>query len=182
LLTISRLKSFFLSRFAKPTGDRGLDRVLRSGTNRRIVEIGVGDGQRAKQMLQLAVQLAAGKSVSYAGIDLFESGSGDDSLGLKQAYRLLRPTGARIQLVPGDPLTALASVANTLQRTDLLIISADIDQQAMKQAWFYVPRMLHAGSQVFLEAPGEQPDELILQPLSIADIQRRAVQPRRRAA
>jgi hypothetical protein len=182
LLTISRLKTFFLSRFAKPTGDRGLDRILRSGTNRRIVEIGVGDGLRAKQILQLAVQLSGGQGVTYTGIDLFESSAGNDQLGLKQAYKLLRPTGARIQLVPGDPFTALSAMANNLQRTDLLIVSAGVDAESMKRAWFYVPRMLHPGSQIFLEMPGEEAGEPRLTPLSEAEVKQRAVQPRRRAA
>jgi hypothetical protein len=182
LRTITRLKSFFLSRFAKPTGDRGLDRVVRSGTARRIVEIGIGDGQRAKQILQLAVKLSAGKPVSYTGIDLFELRSGGALVGLKQAFKLLRPTGAQIQLVPGDPLSALARVANSLQHTDLLIVSDDVDGGAMQKAWFYIPRMLHGGSQVFIEAPGEEPGQLVLQSLSAAEVQGRAIQPRRRAA
>jgi hypothetical protein len=182
LLNFKGLKSFFLSRFAKPTGDRGLDRVLRSGASRRIVEIGVGDGQRAKQILQLAVRLANGEPVSYTGIDLFESRSDRDGLDLKQAYKLLRPTGARVQLVPGEPFSALAQVANCLQRTDLLIISADISADAMKRAWFYVPRMLHATSQIFQEVPGEEPDSVTLAPLSVAEVQSRAALPKRRAA
>ena len=182
MLNLKGLKSFFLSRFAKPTGDRGLDRVVRTGLNRRIVEIGVGDAQRAKQILQLAVRLADGQPVWYTGIDLFESRPQRDGLDLKQAYKLLRPTGARVQLVPGDPLTALSRVANSLQRTDLLIISADISAESMKRAWFYVPRMLHATSQVFAEVPGEEPGTLALQPLSIAEVQARAILPRRRAA
>jgi hypothetical protein len=182
LLSIKRLKGFFLSRFAKPTGDRGLDRVLRSGTSRRIVQIGVGDGQRAKQILQLAVQLSGGNLVSYTGIDLFESSASEAALSIKQAYKLLRPTRARIQLVPGDPLNALARVANSLQKTDLLIISAEVDAASMQKAWFYVPRMLHAASQIFLEVPGEEPGQLVLKPLSVAEVQARAIQPRRRAA
>ena len=182
MLTISRLKTFFLSRFAKPTGDRGLDRILRRGTNRRIVEIGVGDGLRAKQILLLAVQLAAGRAITYTGIDLFESSPGNVQLGLKQAYKLLRPTGARIQLLPGDPFSALSRMANNLQQTDLLIVSAGVDVEAMKRAWFYIPRMLHSGSQVFLESPAEEPGELRLTPLSVAEVKKRAIQPRRRAA
>jgi hypothetical protein len=182
LLTFSRVKTFFLSRFAKPTGDRGLDRILRRGSNRRIVEIGVGDGQRAKQVLQLAVQLSAGQQVTYTGIDLFESSPGSDRLELKQAYKLLRPTGARIQLVPGDPFVALARMANNLLRTDLLIVSADVDAESMKRAWFYVPRMLHSGSQIFFESPGEEAGELRLTPMSVAEVKSRAIQPRRRAA
>jgi hypothetical protein len=53
--------------------------------------------------------------------------------------------------MPGDPYTALAGIANTLSKIDLVVISASVDQAALARAWFYVPRILHAESQVFLE-------------------------------
>jgi hypothetical protein len=72
-------------------------------------------------------------------------------LTLKEAYTQLRPLGAKVQLVPGDPFSALARVANSSVGTQLLIISADQDAASLARAWFYVPRMLAEQSQVFVE-------------------------------
>ena len=65
---------------------------------------------------------------------------------------------SKIQVIPGDPLSALARSANGLQSTDLLVIAADQDTQSLANAWFYVPRMLHDKSLVLLEdVSGSQP-------------------------
>ena len=42
-------------------------------------------------------------------------------------------------------------MANSLTGTDLMLISADQDEATLEAAWFYVPRMLHPGSQVLFE-------------------------------
>jgi hypothetical protein len=87
--------------------------------------------------------------VQYTGIDLFEARPvGQLGLSLKQAHRALSRSEARVRLIPGDPVTALARSANTLVATDLLIIHADQDAMSLQRAWFYVPRMLHTASVV----------------------------------
>jgi hypothetical protein len=64
---------------------------------------------------------------------------------------LLKPTGVQVQLVPGDPYSALARVANNLTGTDLVVVAADQDPLALERAWFYFPRLLHTTSHVFAE-------------------------------
>ena len=83
----------------------------------------------------------------YTAIDQFESrGESQPRLSLKEAFHVLRPTGVKLQLVPGDPLSALSRIANSLAGTDLLLIAADQDRQSLAQAWKYVPRMLAPGA------------------------------------
>ena len=108
-------------------------------------------------MLEIAGIHHAAAEIHYTGIDLFETRKPGDGPGLKlkQAFQLLRPTGARIRLIPGDPLTALSGAANLLAATDLLVVSADHDPDSLAKAWYFVPRMLHAQSRVFwAEAAG----------------------------
>lgn len=145
------LKSFLIAHCSRPAWERCIYRTIRQQSVATIVELGLGVGIRAGRMIQLAQ--IAGQSVRYTGIDEFESRSADAApgLSLKQAYQQLRKTGAAIQLVPGDPLAALTRAANSLTRTDLLVISADVDGQALRRAWWYVPRMLHRKSTVYLE-------------------------------
>lgn len=104
-------------------------------------------------MIEAAALHSPVGDVHYTGIDLFEDRTATDGPGmpLKAAHRLLKATGARIQLVPGDPHTALSRAANALGGTELVVISAGHDPKSLAQAWFYLPRMLREGSQVLVE-------------------------------
>jgi len=122
--------------------------------------------------------------VHYTGIDLFEARSSIDGPGvtLKMAHRLLKATAARIRLLPGDPWTVLAREANGLSGTDLLIISARQDPGALARAWFYVPRMLHPESQVYIEQLVSRGGPIALRRLTLDEIARLATPPPRRRA
>jgi hypothetical protein len=103
-------------------------------------------------MIAVALRHQAVVAVHYTGIDLFEDRpAGSPGLGLREAYRLLRQQNARVQLVPGDPFTALARIANTLMGVDLMVISADQDAAAMDRAWIFVPRMIHDDTRIFVQ-------------------------------
>lgn len=152
-LAASRFKYLYLAYLSTPACDRALYRLIRKQRVQSIVELGVGQVCRALRMIQVAQSVAARQPIRYTGIDEFElrpAGSGP-GLSLKQAHRLLRSTGAKVQVVPGDPGTALARVANTLTATDLIVIAGDHHAEALARAWFYVPRMLHERSLVLLE-------------------------------
>ena len=156
----SRLKYLYLAYLSAPSSDRLLYRSIRRRQIRSIVEIGIGQARRSLRMIEVAQSLAAARPVRFTAIDAFElRGSGSEGgLTLKQAYRRLKATGARVQVVPGDPYAALSRVANTLAKTDLLVISADLDEDSLSRAWFYIPRMLYKHSLVFREEPGNAGD------------------------
>ena len=104
------------------------------------------------RMIELAQGLPGDGVVRYAGVDLFEGRpDGQRLLTLKSTYRTLRATGAQVQLLPGHPLAVLTQFANTLGPVDLLVISAGVDPGSLARMWFYVPRMLHPKSVVYLE-------------------------------
>jgi hypothetical protein len=152
----SRLRLLYLSHLSQPAIDRPIYRAIRQKPVQKIVELGIGDCQRTLRMLEIAGIHRPLAEICYAGIDLFETRKPGDVSGLtlKRAFQLLRATGARIRLIPGDPFTALSRAANLLEATDLLVISADQDPDSLSKAWYFVPRMLHAQSRVFLaEAP-----------------------------
>jgi len=149
---LSLLRHLYLSYFSKPAGERFLYRGLPKWSCRRIVELGVGDGGRVRRLLEQASRNAGGEKIRYTGIDLFESRPADrPGLTLKHAHQRLQFPEARIQLAPGDPWMVLSRLANTLLDTDLLLVHADQDAESMRRAWFYMPRMLHGQSRVFVE-------------------------------
>jgi hypothetical protein len=185
LRLFSRLRSLQLAHFSKPIGDRPLYRAIATGKVRSILEIGLGPTVRSLRMIELAQRLAAGDAIRYVAIDLFEGRpkSSAPGLSLKEAHRVLKATGAKLQLIPGDPASALARSANSLQKIDLILIAAHHDEASMARAWFYLPRMLATHSAVYLEesAAGAEPTTT-LQRVAPADIEARTVAARRRAA
>jgi hypothetical protein len=56
-----------------------------------------------------------------------------------------------VQLLPGNPPDSLVRVANSLGKVDLLIVPAELDSPSLARVWFFVPRMLHPRSLVFVQ-------------------------------
>jgi hypothetical protein len=167
LSTLSLVWSIYYRYFSKPAFNRPVYRAIHKHHVRKIVEIGVGTGHRAARMIEVARLASPGTDVRYVGMDRFEDRTKSDGSGLslKAAHQLLRGAGAAIQLIPGPPAETLMRTANSLGKVDLLIVPAALDAPSMGRFWFFVPRMLHERSVVFVEQPGEggQP-QLVLKP------------------
>lgn len=144
------LRFQYLSWFAKPVATRSIFWSMRKTKPRTIVQLGIGTGELSVNLLDVALRFQP--EVRFTGVDLFEGRADSQSgLALKTAHQLLAARGAKVKLVPGEPFPVLSRVANTLVGTDMLLISADQDQQSLEQAWFFVPRMLHAQSKILWE-------------------------------
>lgn len=147
---LGSLKHAYLAYFSQPSTDRILYRALDKCPVRKILELGVGDGLRAQRLLAIALRNAPDAQLCYTGVDLFEDRPvGADRIALKQVYQQLRQQRVKVQLVPGDPLTALARISNDISGVDLVVVAGDQDPDSMAQAWMFLPRMIHAGTRVF---------------------------------
>ncbi len=179
------LRSFYLLYFSQPASDRAIYRAASSRPVRSIVELGISLTSRTPRLLEIAGWRAASQPLRYTGIDLFEARAADrPALSLKQAFASLQLPHVRVQLVPGDPATALRRTANSLVGTDLLLISADQDTDSLAAAWTWMPRMLTPSSLIFREEPADKARQTTWRGLTVADIQRLAAEskPARRAA
>ena len=129
---------------------------MKGKTIRSIVELGIDLSGRTQRVLEVAAWRKETQPLRYTGVDQFEARPTNHSpLPLKRAFHDLRATGAKVQLVPGDPFSALVRTANSLSGTDLLIVAADQDRDALERSWMYIPRMLHAQSLIFVQEPGQ---------------------------
>jgi hypothetical protein len=180
------LRRAYLCHFSQPAADRALYQALAKSPASSIVEIGLGNLARTRRLLALAAEKSPVEGLRYAGIDLFESRQGPQAgVSLKTAHKELKSLAAKVQLVPGDPFSALARAANGLLRTDLVIVSAIHDAESLERAWFYLPRMLHDGSRVFVEEAGAKPGATafrLLKRLEIEQLASGAARRMRRAA
>jgi hypothetical protein len=174
------LRSSYLLYFSQPAADRALYKALRPRPIRSIVELGISLASRTPRLLEVAAWRSECLPLRYTGIDLFEGRSGAaPGPTLKQAHAALRLPNVRVQLVPGDPYTALARVANALAGTDLLVIAADQDRESLERAWSWMPRMLTPEALVFLEELGGKTGATWRR-VPLAEVQQRAAQADRR--
>jgi hypothetical protein len=153
LSILSRIRLFYSCHLSKPQCNRPVCQAIRRCHARKIVEIGVATGQRAMQMIEIAKLASPGQDIHYVGVDRFEDRTEADGPGLtfKQAHQVLRSDGVRVQLMPGNPSDVLARIANSLGKIDLLIVPAELDSPSFARSWFFVPRMLHEDTLVFVE-------------------------------
>ena len=174
------LKYVYLAYLSRPAADRTVYRAIHRLRPRSIVEIGIGGAMRTRRMIDLTLVNRSADEVRYTGIDLFEARPAvAPGLPLKAAHTLLKTLPLKVRLVPGDPFSALCRAANTLLGTDLLIVSAGHDPESLARAWFYVPRMIHEASQVFVEEPGSKPGATQFRLVSREEIDRRAAHQQR---
>lgn len=182
LNAVTRLRLFYLLYLSKPASDRVVYRTIRRRRPRRIVELGIGLGQRAKRMIELASLETPVNTIHYTGIDTFEdrTAEAEPGLPLKAAYQILHGTGARVRLVPGDPFSALVRSANHLGAADLVVISSRLDPQSLQRAWLYLPRLLGPDSLVLVEESSGAQTRMRL--LSAQEIKERSRQAKGRCA
>lgn len=143
------------------------------------MEIGLGDTTRAQRMISLALKHAAPSDLRYIGIDSFEDRTaGKPGVSLKSAYSILRPTGVKVNLIPGTAHEALARSANSLRDIELVVISPNQSAASLEGAWFFLPRTLSPTAMVLHEDPATHKHRVITR----LELERMAVPPRRRAA
>jgi len=172
LTLIDRLRLVYFCWLSKPSSNRLIYRAICQHNVRKIVELGMGDGSRALRMIETVQRQAPGTEIHYVGMDPFEgqTSSGGSGLCLKEAYQVLRTTGAKVQLVPGNPAEGIVRMANSLGKVDLLILPAEFEG-ANCRAWNFVPRMLHEDSLVFVETIASDGQRSV-RPKSRAEIDR----------
>jgi hypothetical protein len=157
LTILSLIRSVYYRYVSKPAFNRPVYRAIQRYHARKIVELGIGTGHRAVRMIQAARCASPEADIRYVGLDRFEDRTESDGSGLslKAAHQLLRAADAQIQLIPGLPADTLTRMANALGKVDLLIMPAALDSPSAGRFWFFVPRMLHEHSVVFVERTGE---------------------------
>jgi len=170
------LRFLYFAYLLKPKSERQVYRFIGRHKVKRIVEVGLQTGQRALRLIAAAQRYSGQDAVSYTGIDLFEARA--SGLRLKEAHRMLCATGARVRLIPGDPLAGLSRSANTLPGTDLVLIAGDHEPELLARAWYYLPRMLRAGSRVYEQAPAAGHGPLEFRVVPPEELLRRASTPR----
>ena len=157
---LSWFQRIYWQHLAKPAENRPLFRYLLDHPIESVLEIGVGSGERMKQVLSLFSLKADAKQLRYTAVDLFESSEKSHGhLKLKDAHRILAEKSAKAHLIPGDASNALPRVVHTVMPSDLILIDAGwnestIEGHAIAQ---WLPRLSHQASVIFARSTSKQP-------------------------
>jgi hypothetical protein len=146
--------------FAKPAEHRSLFRFLLDHPIQSVLEIGITNGLRMKQVLELHRLTPGAAQLRYAAVDLFESAPISEAhLKLKDVHRMLAERHVKANLIPGDVSSALPRVVKTIMPSDLIIIDRGWGLESSEgeslQAW--LPKLRHAASTIFVRSYPNQP-------------------------
>ncbi len=149
---LSWVQRLYWRYFSKPVNERALFLHVIENPFASILEIGLGSGERIKQVLPLCTLPEGVTQIRYVGVDAFESAAADvPHMNLKAAHRMLAEFGVKAHLIPGDPTNALARVAHTVLPSDLIIIDGcwGVDSQQGRAIADWLPRLCHSKSTIF---------------------------------
>lgn len=107
-----------------------LNEYIRRNKCRKIMEIGVANGENARNMVMVAIQNFSPEEVEYYGFDLF-----DDDSGIKQVRQKLEETGCRFRLFKGDSVITLPRAVKALPKMDLIFIDGGHHYATVKSDW-----------------------------------------------
>ncbi len=165
-----------LCHFSRPAHDRTLYKWTARHKPLTIVEGGLASLERSQSIIRIAQRMSPNSEISFLGLDDFEGRAQPiPNLTLRNAHKALNRTGARIRLLPGDPMGTIVRMANQLPKADIFFLTLDTKQNDRDQLWFFLPRLMHARSLVLLrnDTQGEGKPEV----LSFSEVQSLATQP-----
>lgn len=162
-------KQLYFRYLAKPKSDRQIYQSMAEMDIKNVLEIGITSLERTCNSIQMAHRFCE-DPIHYFGIDLFEAGGGQNSVGLKTAHVELKKTGAKIKLMPGDPFSCLSRSVNLIPKIDLLVIGGNCPSDSLSRSWFYLAGLMNPDATLYLEKNSSS-GESTLQPMSVEGLQ-----------
>ena len=110
------------------------------------MEIGVADGENAKEMMLVASRSFPVEEVEYYGFDIF---GGKDDSQLDEVRQKLEKTGCKFWLFKGDSVKTLPKVIKNLPLMDLIFIDGGHSYATVKSDWENSKILMHGETAVF---------------------------------
>ena len=125
-----------------------LNEYIRTTTCRRILEIGVYNGENARMMVDAAIQHVPPDEVEYYGFDFFAGSM------FQEVEAKLKATGCTYHLYKGDSVDTLPRAAQTLPEMDLIFIDGGKSYTEATSDWEHSKTLMHHGTAVFVHNYG----------------------------
>ena len=123
-----------------------LNEYILNNKCRKIMEIGVADGENARNMVKTAMRNFSPEEVEYFGFDLFE---GDGDSRMQQVKRKLKKTECKFELFKGDSVKTFSKVVKALPKMDLIFIDGGHSYVTVKSDWENSKSLMHDETAVF---------------------------------
>ena len=115
---------------------------------RRIMEIGIADGENARTMILVASNNFPIDQVEYYGFDIF---GWNGETHMKRVKQKLEATGCRVRLFKGDSTITLPKFVENLPMMDLIFIDGDHSHPTVKSDWEHSKKLMHDKPAVFFQ-------------------------------
>ena len=123
-----------------------LNEYIRKNKCKKIMEIGVADGENARTMVRVAIRNSSPEEVEYYGFDLF---GGNYDSRMERVRQKLTEAGCKFELFKGDTVTILPKVVETLPKMDLIFIDGGHSYETVKSDWENSRSLMHDKTAVF---------------------------------
>jgi len=115
---------------------------------RKIMEIGVYDGDNAINMIKAAIKNSPPKDVEYYGFDFFRRYTID------QIAKKLEQTGCNFELFQGNTLDTLPKAVKNLPKMDIIFIDGGKSLQEATNDWESSAKLMHRDTGLFVHNSG----------------------------
>jgi len=123
-----------------------LNEYIHRNRCRKIMEIGVADGENARTMVMAAMRKSLPAEVEYYGFDIF---GGDDDSGMEKVRQKLKETRCKFELFKGDSVETLPGKVKRLPKMDLIFIDGGHSYATVKSDWENSKSLMHDETAVF---------------------------------
>lgn len=143
----------------KPKRYRYLFQTIKETQPTTLMEIGVWNGERAKEMISCASRYHDVKNIKYFGFDLFELITPDkfkkeiskQPPGYQEVLDKLNLTGANIRLYQGDTAVVLPKFVKESHKIDFIFIDGGHSIETVKNDWSFSKELMHENSVVIFD-------------------------------
>ncbi len=143
--------------FFGPKRYKYLIQIIREIKPKKIMEIGVWDGDHAKEMINEARK--HNKQIEYYGFDLFEDlddklyskEAAKKPLALKEIKKRLKTTGAKIKLIKGDTRKTLPKKIKNFPQMDFIFIDGGHTLETIENDWKHSRKLMHKNTVVIFD-------------------------------
>ncbi|MBN1683155.1 class I SAM-dependent methyltransferase [Candidatus Bathyarchaeota archaeon] len=121
-----------------------LNEFIRINNCRKIMEIGVYNGENAKRMVLTAIENSPPHKVEYYGFDFFSYYT------VERVGRKLDETGCKYKLIEGNTLKTLPEATKILPKMDIIFIDGGKSSREAMNDWEYSEKLMHDKTSVFV--------------------------------
>lgn len=122
-----------------------LNDYIKRNKCKRLLEIGVYDGENARSMIEAAKENFPPEEIEYYGFDYFE----DEGL-YWEVYKKLEETGCKFKLFRGDSKVTLPQHVDELPIMDLIFIDGGKSYETAKSDWENCRKLMGKHTVVFV--------------------------------